>query len=218
MDRLTKKTSPTASSNFVLLPIIPPMPPVMGEHLVEAHREAVNTYQAYAGRLCEYEDTGLSPDDVACLTAELEQHRNVKQYLNACMQLNQRCPDYLELQAYRKDEADGVLVRLPCSPGTKIYTITTHCADCPEDSDCENCMDDGRHVTDDRFAPIMFLCGLPIFFTREEAETALKAQEDACKCDACGQSKGGWCENTANDGYCIMQPQPEIQEVPHAEP
>lgn len=107
-------------------------------------------------------NTRATDAEVARLTAELERYRKAEQikkqqYLDDCMQLNQRCPDYIELEQYRKDEADGRLVRLP-ETLTAPYELNDRYWVCGWDSD------DYTLIIQDRKL-------------RDEAEAALKAQE-----------------------------------------
>lgn len=77
-----------------------------------------------------------------------------------------------------KAQEEGRLVELPCKPGEKIYTIVKNCDECPEDADCENCLEPCEYLTEDRFIPYMAIIGMPIYFTRAEAEAALAEKQE----------------------------------------
>lgn len=91
-----------------------------------------------------------------------------------------------KLAAYEDAEEQGLLLRLPCKVGDKIYRIGTMCdfgenpSDICDDTDCEECFYDKALVIKEGIAKEYhirrFLEGNSKydFLTKEEAEQALK--------------------------------------------
>jgi hypothetical protein len=103
-------------------------------------------------KLAAYEDTGLEPEDV--LTSDELREINIK--LGELI-------DYINL------EEQGLLIKLPCKVGTKVFEICTHCGwyamDIPTTYSIQERVFNYEYIND---------IGKTIFLTREEAEKALE--------------------------------------------
>lgn len=115
------------------------------------------------GRLVEYEDTGLTPEEIKAPLTEDAMINLAAQALG------------VEPSRFRElAEADkaGRLVVLPCKLGTKVYRIRYTIADYPDEPDLE--------IADTWFTPeYREDIGKTVFLTREEAERALQEMEGA---------------------------------------
>ena len=104
-------------------------------------------YRELLDRLAAYEDTGLTPEEVAELA---------------------------------KAKADGRLVVLPCKIGTKVYFISQDCEMCRSLQKDEPCLFGDcpyRGITETIFTyGAIGQFGKTVFFTREEAEAALRKE------------------------------------------
>jgi len=107
-------------------------------------------------RLAAYEDTGLMPMEIKSLWEE--------------WQVNLKC-----LDKYRKAEADGRLIVLPCKVGDTVWKIVRHRVDVSGyrmEWEWETCIEAVK------FSIGMFeAIGKTVFLTREEAEAACKIDE-----------------------------------------
>nr|DAH56532.1 MAG TPA: hypothetical protein [Caudoviricetes sp.] len=123
------------------------------------------------GRLVEYEDTELTPE-------EIDMDHEAAEYLRHLC----RGYDLGRLEELVKADKDGRLVVLPCKVGDTVYRIV-------RDADPHITRDEVRNMY---FADDMTLCvelvggriilpekfGKTVFLTREAAEAALEAMKD----------------------------------------
>lgn len=123
-------------------------------------------------RLKEYEDTGLTPDEVSAL---------VKDWSDLCTATGE-CGGIDRLRELSEADKDGRMVLLPCKVDDTVYRIV-------RDADPHITRDEVRNMY---FADDMTLCvelisgriilpekfGKTVFLTREEAEKALEAMKD----------------------------------------
>ena len=108
-------------------------------------------------RLKKYEDAGLSPQ--ACAEA-----REIEETLSGCDYSISRMVELM------KADKDGRVLILPCKLGTKVYRIRYKIADYPDDPEPE--------ITTTWFTPeYREDIGKTVFFTRKEAEKALREME-----------------------------------------
>lgn len=118
-----------------------------------------------------------------------------------CTQLNESAADIIEslqdeLNEYRKKEADGRLVVLPCKVGDTVYEVAYGCGAkdgygdegerCRDCSGKGNCEKEGWHINELKFTVSLWgdyshMFGKDKFLTREEAEAAQKAQEQVTR-------------------------------------
>lgn len=115
-------------------------------------------YNEVINRLAAYEDSGLEPDEVDLMRDGLSK--------------------------YHELEAKGLLVRLPCKVGDKVYALERFCdgniGDCYSWLKCEECEDFQQEVRERRISTlsqaisIIEMLGETVFLSREEAEAALK--------------------------------------------
>lgn len=114
-------------------------------------------------RLADYEDTGLTPDQI----------RQVDElYSEKCR----------ELAEYKKLEEAGRLIKLPCAAGDTVYEIIHD--DIPEIVDyiCEYTVDDISANAINFAGDWNPLDSIPnVFFSREEAEEALRKLKEERK-------------------------------------
>lgn len=92
-----------------------------------------------------------------------------------------------KLAAYEQAEEQGLLLRLPISEDTPVYSIEYYCGKnlsnrsgiCFRGS-CENCSDKAYYIRES-VAKHCSICEInkSVFFTREEAEAKLKEMEGA---------------------------------------
>lgn len=115
-------------------------------------------YSSEITRLAEYEDIGLTPEQIK----EVD-----KLYTEKCE----------ELARYKKLEEQGRLLELPCKEGTPVYMIEQ---DCGGDTiachyrECETCGDLYRYVEQNVFEAYMRDdIGKTVFLTKEEADAKL---------------------------------------------
>jgi hypothetical protein len=109
--------------------------------------------------LAAYEDTGLEPEEIKPLLDGLDE--------------------------YRRAEADGRLIALPCKVGNMVYRIVYDCdfpGDCYTKMKCKNCEYSNRYIE-----PVPFMLSLltgsgklyGYYLTKEEAEKALEGRDNA---------------------------------------
>lgn len=101
-------------------------------------------YGEYADKLANYENTGLTPEQII----EMD-----KLYAEKCK----------ELAEYKRLEEKGLLLKLPCEIGTRVYQIYRF-------------LDEGAWEIDEHTIKLedLELIGKTIFLTQAEAEEALK--------------------------------------------
>lgn len=76
--------------------------------------------------------------------------------------------DIAELYEYRKAEEQGLLLRLPCPVGTKVYALVNECEEMYEPSSWYTT------ISEEKFDFYMIdVFGKEVFLTREEAEAAI---------------------------------------------
>lgn len=115
-------------------------------------------------RLAAYEDTGLTPEEIAELQVT---HRTER-----CEAADYDCA---ELGRYRRAEADGQLIVLPCKVGDTVYVLGCPCEPIEE----WKILHPGisyEHLGVINHIPLGILrdsIGKTVFLTREEAEAAL---------------------------------------------
>ena len=127
--------------------------------------ETVASDEEIRNRLAEYEDTGLSPEEIV----------ELNDFINS-----QTAKLLAELQEYKRLEEQGLIVRLPCKVGTEVWRISSRrdCETC-QVSEAEGCgwcrptllytISQGQATFEE-----MMHFGKTIFLTREEAEKALE--------------------------------------------
>lgn len=155
------------------------------EYIDDMKTDILKGYEALEACIAEYEAVNLA---IQALQEKFD--REIKQqYLDGCMQLNQRCPDYLELQKYREAEKDGRLVVLPHDvdlrkwyEGNLCFIIdggdVTECIILVAAFDCRKQIYlDLMDVEKDRYFKHLNQIGKTVFLTREEAEAALTGKE-----------------------------------------
>ncbi len=82
--------------------------------------------------------------------------------------------DIAGLYDYRKAEEQGLLLRLPCKVGTKVYALVNECEEMYEPSSWYTT------ISEESFDIYMIdAFGKEVFLTREEAESALAENEKA---------------------------------------
>lgn len=109
-------------------------------------------------RLAEYEDTGLTPEQIS----ELNNFEKTQ-----CAKL------LLELREYQQAEAEGLLLRLPCREGTTVYIADYY-------YDCDWCKEEHEkyYIKESQFNALMVdEFEKTVFLTREEAEKKLAEME-----------------------------------------
>jgi len=121
-------------------------------------------YVTAAHRLADYEDTGLTPEEVPVL---------VKDWSDLCTIVGE-CGGIDRVKALAEADKDGRLVVLPCKVGDTVYLIVTKRA--------RNYTPEFRFVKKSRLTflnmeRILQDFGKEAFLTREEAEKALEAMK-----------------------------------------
>ena len=116
-----------------------------------------------AEKFAAYEDTGLTPGEIKSLQGEW--HANLA-----------------ALDVYRKAEADGRLIILPCKVGDTVYLIPTHngrtyCGVAEDKIQMVGLTSRGVHIKACLKQDKMYMLNKRAFLTREEAEKALEAME-----------------------------------------
>jgi hypothetical protein len=169
MERLTRR-----STNGVGIYATPSGEPVKLE----------NNRHKVLQKLADYEDQGLTPEEVKNLQARLKYQEaladawesNAQSGLNLVHKYRELLTGAREeLKSYKDAEEQGLLLRLPCKAGdTFLYE--------PMDKDTVHKLKvtgyrtiQGDWVVETSFGPVPFLCiGKTVFLTREAAEEALK--------------------------------------------
>lgn len=114
-------------------------------------------------KLAEYEDTGLTPEEISAIVTINGNLVRTNKNLNARLsegsnaEEHEYCGEYgtdncqfqhklesmqKELQAYKDAEEQGLLIKLPCKVGDTVYTIGV------DNAPCENCQH-GKEVNFD---------------------------------------------------------------------
>ncbi|MEI1257504.1 hypothetical protein V8Q34_22505 [Blautia sp. JLR.GB0024] len=117
--------------------------------VVDARAVKENAMTLY-WQLKKYEDTGLAPERIRAID---------QAYANQAK----------ELMGYKRDEEQGLLLRLPCKmdENTKVYEIYRFCG--------EGAWEIEEHYI--KFSDLKKI-GMTVFLTREAAEKALAEMED----------------------------------------
>jgi hypothetical protein len=115
-----------------------------------------------ADRLADYEDTGLTPEEIKAPFTEDTMINLAAQALGV---------EPSRLRELAEADKDGRVLILPCKLGTKVYRIRYKIVDYPGKPEPE--------ITTTWFTPeYREDIGRTVFFTREEAEKALQEMED----------------------------------------
>jgi len=166
MDRLTRKCGDE---------YLQPLYLANSGHGFTSTKEIVN-------RLAEYEDTGLTPEEIK---AKVELRENCfnhmkKNYEKLLKMWDSTCDGYVtlwkELQVYKDAEEQGLLIKLPCKVTDTVYHV--HEGEVKEYTISKVGGTDLRVTTEHNYNPC--LCqfnsetiGKTIFLAREAAEEAL---------------------------------------------
>ena len=113
-------------------------------------------YISAANRLADYEDTGLTPEEVSTLA---------KDWSELCTVLGE-CGGIDALRELAEVNKDGRLVVLPCKVGDTVYILRRTFDGADVVGEAELWWDDIPQL------------GKTVFLTREEAEKALEAMKD----------------------------------------
>ena len=114
-------------------------------------------FQKMARKLADYEDL-----EEQCIT---ENQCDLRMLL---LKWKEFFDDIAELYDYRKAEEQGLLLRLPCPIGTKVYALVDECEEMYEPDSWYTT------ISEELFDLYMVDCfGKEVFLTREEAESAL---------------------------------------------
>ena len=114
-------------------------------------------YISAANRLADYEDTGLTPQEVISMQGEWRAMMAV---------LNSSGGGYTRLRELAEADKDGRLVVLPCKVGDTVYILRRTFDGADVVGETELWWDDIPQL------------GKTVFLTREEAEKALEAMKD----------------------------------------
>lgn len=133
-----------------------------GEVLMASDYEEKYTEQEWIcvlqDRLAAYEDTGLTPEEVAAL---------VKDWSDLCTIVGE-CGGIDRLRELAEADKDGRVVVLPCKVGDTVYMISWRL--------------NGRHEIEERVFSLTYFdpakYGKDYFLSREEAEKALEEMKD----------------------------------------
>ena len=122
--------------------------------VVDARAVKENAMTLY-WQLKKYEDTGLAPERIRAID---------QAYANQAK----------ELMGYKRDEEQGLLLRLPCKmdENTKVYEIYRFCG--------EGAWEIEEHYI--KFSDLKKI-GMTVFLTHEVAEKALAEMEDQSMCN-----------------------------------
>lgn len=135
--------------------------------------------------LAAYEDTGLSPEEVAAMVEK--ERREAVELAELCGGIS---GGYVEhIRELLRAERDGRLVVLPCKVGDTVYRFEVGCCRFRENDACSaycegyeySCPDyeSDRKIEAGHFClSDMASIGKTVFLTREEAEAALKEQSN----------------------------------------
>ncbi len=113
-------------------------------------------------RLKAYEDTGLEPREVSAI---------VKEWSDLCTVIGE-CGGIDRLRELAEADKDGRLVVLPCKVGDTVYRIFNPLS-------CEPVISAHTLMSVDYIVRWIDKFGKTVFLTREEAEKALEAMQDA---------------------------------------
>jgi len=116
-----------------------------------------------------YEDTELTPEEFIDLKVCLEDEGDVGGTIR----------DLIELMQYRKLEAEGRLIKLPCPMGTKIFAtkLTTIFIGILEKKEIYSVEE--IFLNEDNLLAVINAWNKTVFLTQEEAENALKEENNA---------------------------------------
>lgn len=122
-------------------------------------------------RLAAYEDTELTPEEVAAL---------VKDWSDLCTIVGE-CGGIDRMRELAEADKDGRLVVLPCKAGDKLYRVFDGNISEHEVQNMKYFARQGRLGIDMTpfFPDAGRFIGKTVFLTREEAEKALEAMKDA---------------------------------------
>lgn len=135
-------------------------------------------------RLAAYEDTGLEPGELV----EMQNEAYDLGYQSCLRYKGLTWNEAEELQRYRKAEAEGRLLALPCKVGDTVYKLwyapCHNGEEMPDSYGCSGCMDEcdiHKEVFEKKVPSLNFIVeyflndkSMVYFLTREEAEAALK--------------------------------------------
>ena len=132
--------------------------------------DVVDLYHIACDRLAAYEDTGLTPEDCTAY-AKAESEKRIVVFEN-----------YDELNKVREllqAEREGRCVALPCKIGNPVFRISNGMVfDDWEVAYADVYKDEVVLIDDSDNAILEGQIGKEVFFTREEAEAALKKKEN----------------------------------------
>lgn len=122
-------------------------------------------------KLAAYEDTGLEPEEVKQLNAsDVSKEESSIKYYNEMRKYRD------ELKYYKKLEEQGLLIKLPCKLGTKLFIIQTELWADGKNTRREKCIIESE-FTDWNILHVVDNWGKTVFLTREEAEKKLNKEE-----------------------------------------
>jgi hypothetical protein len=148
------------------------------------------SYAELRGRLMQYEDTGLTPEEINDLAsvreispeAEYAINKHADSIIERLDKLLAQTDDDARLRELARADKDGRLVVLPCQSGEHVFALLdnqTHVWEC----EVEHAVLDGwrkvfairplGHSKESYYAPFGAF-GQSVFLTREEAEEALR--------------------------------------------
>lgn len=115
-------------------------------------------------RLKAYEDTGLEPEEIQDLKDCIENEEGAEGTVD----------DLFELMRYRKLEAEGLLIKLPCKLGTKIFYTKLTKTYVGTVGKRESYSVEEMFLNEDNLLAVINAWNETVFLTQEEAEKALK--------------------------------------------
>lgn len=130
-------------------------------------------------RLAEYEDTGLSPEDLDLGINAAVRKKVGAEYYGLTPEQMEHAVDLFCA------EKEGRLVVLPCKVGDAVYRIYDDCefpGDCYTKRKCKGCEYRNLFIEEQAFCISMLsqngTLGRPYYLTREEAEAAMRKRKE----------------------------------------
>jgi len=117
----------------------------------------------------DYRDTGLTPEEIQNMLKAIATCRENVKKLNPPVDefilysFAKACEQIAELDSYKQSEQDGLMVRLPCKIGTKLWHIYD------KDAGPKEC-----YASENNIFLVSQRLGTTVFLTKEDADKALK--------------------------------------------